>query len=191
MPVILPTPPTPPSLSDPANFDARTDAFLAWMTDLGVTWNASPPLLVEDITTLWSAARRTKSTVQSIPDGVFTIIAYDTLDYDKLGELDATGRFTAQNDGIYHISASLISADVIWATGKVWLINLYKNGLSYANGFRTVANAALTENFHSTLDTDMELVAGDYIDIRAYTRVETADTFPDFRYNYFSVHRVA
>jgi len=191
MPITLPTPPIAPSLSDPENFDARTDDFLSWMTDLSVTWNASPPLLVEDITTLWSAARRTKSTVQSIPNSVFTIIAYNTLDYDKLGELDATGRFTAQNDGIYHISAGLISVEATWATGDVWQITLYKNGTRYANGSRMVANAAITEFFDSTIGIDVELVAGDYIDIRAHTQGVTVNTLTDPKYNYFSVHRVA
>lgn len=48
MPLTLPTPPTAPSLADPTNFDTRTDAFLAWMSTLATTWNATPPYISGD-----------------------------------------------------------------------------------------------------------------------------------------------
>ena len=44
----FPTPPTAPSLSDPANFDTRTDAFLAWMTTIAAQWNATEPYIQGD-----------------------------------------------------------------------------------------------------------------------------------------------
>ena len=44
----FPTPPTAPSLSDPANFDTRTDAFLAWMTTIATQWNSTEPYIQGD-----------------------------------------------------------------------------------------------------------------------------------------------
>ena len=44
----FPTPPTAPSLSDPANFDTRTDAFLAWMTTIAAQWNSTEPYIQGD-----------------------------------------------------------------------------------------------------------------------------------------------
>tara|TARA_R110000764_G_scaffold118508_3_gene206075 strand:- start:25 stop:1131 length:1107 start_codon:yes stop_codon:yes gene_type:complete len=44
----FPTPPTAPSLADPANFDTRSDAFLAWMTDIATQWNTTEPYISGD-----------------------------------------------------------------------------------------------------------------------------------------------
>jgi len=141
-----------------------------------------------------SCMRATRATVQSVPDSTWTIVQYNTEKYDNLGEYDnATNyRFTAQKTGYYHVDAGLLSGNYAWPSGSIWIISIYKNGTSYAYGFRCVVDTAITRYVHSTLGTDIYLAANDYIDIRVYhTQGGAVDISANAIFNFFNVHRFA
>lgn len=139
-----------------------------------------------------SAAKRMRSTAQSIIDNTTTIIVYDTLVYDNLGELDATGRFTAKAAGIYHVSAAALLDSAVWTvTGRVDFA-VWKNGSQYASGIRWVSQVAHTSHVSVTVSVGVSLVVGDFIDIRInHNQGTSVNTFPSGVFMYFSVNRVA
>ena len=140
----------------------------------------------------WSAATRTRPTIQAIPNATATIIAYDTLVYDNLGELDATGRFTADVAGKYHISASVLMAQISYVTGTYVILYAYKNGSGYAVGDYWLSQVTHTGYGRSSVNVDVDLAAGDYIDIRVlHNRGSGLDTLASAQYNQFSIHRVS
>lgn len=139
-----------------------------------------------------SAARRTRGSSQSIANITATIIDYETLIYDNLNELDDTGRFTARANGIYHVSAAALFGNVAWDAAEIAQIALYKNGSSYAEGYIWSAHAAVTRAPSASVISDVSLLAGDYIDVRAYHNQGAAVIIQAAAaYNYLSVHRIA
>lgn len=139
-----------------------------------------------------SAAKRTRGTAQAIANLTHTIVAYDTLVYDNLGELDATGRFTAKATGIYHASWGALLTNVAWDAGEIVQSRLFKNGSGDATMLRWYSAAAITAYNHTIGAMDINLSAGDYIDIRVlHNQGASVDLHNDAQFNVLSVHRVA
>ena len=139
----------------------------------------------------WSAARRTHNGM-AVANATETTIVYDTLVYDKLGELDATGRFTAKSAGIYNASATLRSAGEAWVAGEYFRVGINKNGSGYAFGWYGETDASITKLKDGVATTDVSLAVGDYLEVSllqnsgASINLIAADS-----HNWFSVHRVA
>ncbi len=138
-----------------------------------------------------SRARVTKNNAQSINNASSTIVQYDDEDYDNLGEF-ASYRFTAKEAGYYFVTASLLSANVLWAGGEYWQITLFKDGAAISSGFKNIASAGETRTFQSIVSDVVYLAATNFIDIRVYQNSGIAiNTDTSATHNYFSVHRLS
>ena len=136
----------------------------------------------------YSASRRDRTTTQLIANATWTIIAFATQIQDTLGELDATGRFTASTSGTYHVSTSMLWVNRAIPASTQTYLQLYKNGAS--QGYLD-----LNENSGQTApqilggSIDVNIATGDYIEIRCYhnygesVNIGGSDTF-------LSVHRI-
>ena len=140
-----------------------------------------------------SKARATRGTEQAIPNAIRTKVIYDTEVYDGLGEYDPTNaRFTAKNNGWYHVSVSILFKDANWPANKVASFFIYKNGSLYSVLARFVIFAAISNAIHLLGSDDVYLNKNDYIEIYAiqdsgatkYIRNSAIE-------NYFSIHRFA
>jgi len=140
----------------------------------------------------WSAAKRTKNDSQSLPNNIYTIIAYDDLVYDTLSELDSTGRFTATVGGTYSASASLATNSAAWSVGGQIVIAIFKNGVIESQGGWWISATASSVITAVTVTSDVILAATDYIDIRIYHNQGGAITTRPHRNEMpFSVHRTS
>lgn len=134
----------------------------------------------------------TKDDAQSIPDDTWTKVEYDDVGYDTKSCWDSTNfRFVAPFDGYYHVNASLLTADVAWAAGDVFIIALFKNNTLYSYGFREELDANITKFAHSILGNDIFLEKTDYIEIFAYqNRGSDTNTYNYGNVNSLSIHRI-
>ena len=139
----------------------------------------------------WSAARRNLPVAQSIAHATWTILAYNTLDYDNLGELDATGRFTATAAGKYSVNARSLLAFSAWPASKAFEIGVFKNGTAVAYGERWNTMAATTTYATTGINTTISLAAGDYIDLRVIqNQGGTVNTLAGTQ-NWLAINRVS
>lgn len=88
-------------------------------------------------------------------------------------------RFTAPIAGIYNVSAQVMISNV-----GVGLF-IYKNGVAYAQGESYLSSVP---NWTASVDTQVEMLAGDYVDIRTSGAVNTDNIATS---NYIDVQRVA
>ncbi len=98
----------------------------------------------------------------SIPNNTWTKVQFNTEVYDIGSEFDnATNyRFTAANTGKYHISANVQMSGLV--SGNIFEVAIYKNGSAYKqSGFQSANNATI----YAQVSTDIDLTAGDYIEI--------------------------
>jgi len=138
-----------------------------------------------------SAASSNKDDGQGLLHATVTVITYNNPLFDNLSEMSAAGVFTAQETGQYHVSASLLTNGASWALNKALEIALFKNGVQYAIGTRLIAQVATTVGFSVAINTDIDVVAGDILDIRAVQNSGvTVNTSVTALYNNFSVHRI-
>lgn len=141
-----------------------------------------------------SACRVTRNTAQSIPNVTWTIVQYDTVEYDLQNEYDniTNYRYTAKEDGYYHVDASLLSASVSWPANATWELSVFLNGVQQIEGYRTVVFTAGTWYLDAILSSDIYLAKNDYIDIRVWQgQGNTINTYTASIYNYFNVHKFA
>ncbi len=106
---------------------------------------------------------------QSVPDSLFTSIAFDTAIFDTNGAVSlATGQFTAPEDGKYYITAlvSYLGAPAMSNSG----LALSKNGSIQAYNQTANQSANVADSFCLVSDL-FDLVVGDYI---------TADSIHNF-----------
>lgn len=106
---------------------------------------------------------------QSIPALVLTKVAFNTKETDSLGEFNtSTYRFTAQNSGIYLVSASVLIGVLGSTTDTEKQLQVYKNGTVY----RICDNAGKMGVGSSTLiTTTVALNANDYLEFYVYARI--------------------
>ena len=139
-----------------------------------------------------SRVRAHQSTAQSIPTATKTTIIYNVEDYDNLSEyVHTTGVLTFLKAGYYSVKAAILFTAAAWTLGKTIWLKVYKNGTQYCVLQRTPTQA-LTGYFGGAGSTDIEIAAGDYIDIRVYHNQGAAvNLYNNAIYNYFSVHRLS
>lgn len=113
-------------------------------------------------------ARYSTSAGQSIPNNTATIVEFGSKSFDSHNAV-TTGpwKFTAMVSGKFRVSSMILfTSGGGWAAGEFVELMLYKNGSKYSD-----LNNYFCEAAHSTFvpvaGTDViELVAGDYIDVR-------------------------
>jgi len=104
------------------------------------------------------------SALQSIPNGAYTKIAYNTKEFDTNNNYDATTnyRFTPSVAGYYQINAGI----TISAGSGIAVVSIYKNGTGYKN-------SAYSINSISTIEMTNSAIAylngsTDYVEIYTY-----------------------
>ncbi len=139
-----------------------------------------------------SRMRVTKNDQQLIPNATATVIQYDDVVFDNLGEF-ASYRYTAKETGYRFVCASLSSEPANWDDAELWQISIYKNGAIYSTGLVERANGSdLGSIYQSILSDVVYLAATDYIDIRGYqTQGANINTSTVVEENYFAVHRLS
>lgn len=120
---------------------------------------------IKDSTRCYAFARRTSQ--QSIPNTNYDIINFDTVDDDPLGAVTtgASWKFTVPvgHGGVYSVAATVCLAAS--AGAGVLAVGLFRNGTEAWRLGRTPSSAlAMT---HSG-EAKVKLVAGDYLDVRAF-----------------------
>jgi len=141
-----------------------------------------------------SRVRVTKDDVQTMTDATTEIVEYDDEVYDNLEEYDnvTNYRFTALKSGYYAVNAHILTADVAWVANDRIRMLLFKNGVTYSVLSYWRAEAALTHHQAVHGSDKIDLLAGDYIDIRLrIDRGANTDLYNDATYNYLSIHRVS
>lgn len=138
------------------------------------------------------AARYTSTSGQSITTGANRLIQFDTKDYDTHNAVTtgASWKFTAPTKGKYNISAITTTASTAWSANNTSGIYVYKNGVQHALVGVVWMQAALTSAIYMvTASLDVDLNAGDYIDLRqnvpANTTLETSAGF-----NWVNIKRI-
>lgn len=133
-------------------------------------WAASAALSTSE-TLLGSAkARYYKNAAQSIPAGTQTILDASTKSYDTLNSVTtgANWKFTAPKTGIYKVKAFTQYVSRTYADANLILTQLYKNGSFNSQGGLTEIDGTPSRSVASDFEDSIYLLAGEYIDLRAY-----------------------
>lgn len=109
---------------------------------------------------------------QSIPNATDTIIDFGTPEINTHGNVTtgAAWKFTAQINGVYEVSAYIQFLNGgAWNTAEDGLVSIFKNG----SNFTRIGNTASTATHGAYVPIpcaarQIRLLAGDYIDLRAY-----------------------
>jgi len=142
-------------------------------------------------TSLQSASRAYRDTVQAIPDATETTVVFTTEEYDTQGEYStSTGRFTAERDGIYSVKAQVHFVSNAWVANEYIYLRLYKNTTAYTYLDKWKCQANVTTTIGVTGATDIELSAGDYIRVAVYQGSGgNLNVIADQHWNWFCVHK--
>lgn len=116
-----------------------------------------------------SAFSATSTAQQSLTSATYTIIKFETEDYDLLSEYDpTTGRFTAKATG-YYLFTTGIRYYLTSAAALQNLITVYKNGTEF-HRMQNVINGS-GSYFDVSGAIILKLNINDYIEINGYTSV--------------------
>jgi hypothetical protein len=107
---------------------------------------------------------------QSLSDATFTEIVFNGEDYDSDSAYDvATGRFTPQLSGIYHVSAS-VTVTVVGGVTINHQILVYKNGTLYKRGATLAFSASSPATAQFTISCDVQLNGStDYVSVFVFS----------------------
>lgn len=110
------------------------------------------------------------STNQTIADSVNVLIDFDTRVYDSHGAVTtgASWKFTAPISGTYSLKTLIRTGSGGWNAGEGYTLFIFKGGagLRYLGNY--TASGSWTGAVLANGATDVRLLAGEYIDIRAY-----------------------
>lgn len=114
------------------------------------------------------ACRYTSDAAQSIANTGFQIVNFEDKSYDTHNAvtIGASWKFTAPAPGKYSISATVNYSTQTYAVGNNADIAIYKNGSVYSFGPTWDAQAAVSVQASNSYSDDIDLLAGDYIDVR-------------------------
>ncbi len=151
------------------------------------TWFGPPAPVV--------VARAHTAAGQSIANVTSTIINFGTVTFDTHGRLTtgAAWKFTAALAGYYQVTATILfDATATWAAGEVGDIGLYKTGVFDSELDRKDNFSGATAQYMLLSGSGVvSLVAGDYIDVRAYQASgATLALFANGAYNHVSIMRL-
>lgn len=114
--------------------------------------------------------RYTTTAGQSVSNASLTIIDFGTKDFDSHGAVTtgASWKFTAPISGKYRVTANLTTTSTGNFSAAEYIENrIYKNGSIYAAKLQSDFNGS-TSNKSVQISASINLLAGDYIDIREY-----------------------
>lgn len=126
--------------------------------------------------------------------GTAAIVDFGTKAYDSHGAVTtgASWKFTAPTSGKYTVEAGMAyDSALAWAAGNNFSFQVYKNGSQHSNLHYENVQAGTTTLYTMVGSVDIDLLAGDYIDIRAAnTRTAgAAAMLANGAYNFVCVHR--
>ena len=159
----FPTPPTAPSLADPANFDTRTDAFLAWMTSIATQWNTTEPYIEGDAAILASVT--TTGAITSAGGFVCSGLAAHTRSGGVVMTLDRTGT-DGTILGFQKSGATKIEIGNLASAGNGYIGN-GATGLAFSGSSNTVYPISTTTGATRDNAIDLGLASGRFDDIYA------------------------
>lgn len=175
-----------------SNSSGDTISFIATVPILG--WSSSQQLS-SDADTRVVAARYSTAAGQSISTGTITIIDYGTMSFDTHGAVTtgASWKYTAKVPGKYNVkAAAILDASASWSVGEDMLFMLYKNGvhvsyLDYATAYGTTSVLYFLNG-----SDEIDLIAGDYIDIRIQQGSGATIALGNFATgNYVAIERIS
>jgi len=116
------------------------------------------------------AARYTTNAGQSISSGSITIVNFEDLTngYDTHGSVTtgASWKFSNQIPGKHKVSSHITYQAGSFTAGNLLWVGLYKNGAFYEILDLVQVDVTATTEYHLTGSTSIDLVSGDYIDVR-------------------------
>ena len=124
----------------------------------------------------------------SMPNGAFTTVPTNTVEYDFSGIFDTTTKSVVPTiPGIYHFDARFAPS----STSVTRVVpTLMKNSVGYARGNDFTVNGSTILVNGASVSADIELAVGDTVDFRAYVSPSTGiDIAPS--QTYFSGHLVS
>jgi hypothetical protein len=142
----------------------------------------------ETVATSYSTAA-----AQSIPANTPTIIDFGTKDYDTHGAVTtgASWKFTAPTSGKYSVKCSILVNAGTYAVGNNFYINVHKNGTLFRRIAGSPAYTTSSIFLNPTGSIDLQLNAGEYIDLRATNESVSAKTlYNDASYVTCSIARI-
>lgn len=129
--------------------------------------------------------------------GVFTLIPFDTVQTDNLGELDVTtnkGRFTAHEAGRYQINFAALIGNFMASSTNGTELGIYVNGSLYQQGAVGYVPTGTTIYPANSMSISIDLNAGDYVDLYFDNLTGTSANFfvtgTPAIYNYMSITRI-
>jgi hypothetical protein len=159
--------------------------------NLSIKRLSGPSTITSDVTV---AARYNTTAGQSIPASTQTIVDFGTKTFDRTGcvTTGASWKFTAPISGLYRVTAK-----IRFLNGGSWLsslsaeINLYKNGSKVSTLGDLIATSTHGTGVVTSGSDVISLVAGDFIDFRAFQDTAGAITLnTNAEYNYVSIERI-
>lgn len=136
--------------------------------------------------------RATNSVAQSILNASATVLTYNTEEFDTLSEFaNGSGLFTPRNAGYYQVCAQSTSESAAWDATERWEIRVYKNGSNYASGEWNAADAAVTTQRSSSVNTLVYMNGTtDTLDVRViHNQGASVNTSASAVQNYISISR--
>ena len=121
----------------------------------------------------FSASRASASASMPLPWGSFTIMGYNTVEFDESANYNnASYQFTAPVNGIYIFDASsgVVSSGSSTTFSNDIIISLFKNGVEWRRGARTSDILTYSNIINVSVHGMGKLVAGDMIDVRIYQK---------------------
>lgn len=145
-----------------------------------------------------SRARATVGTTHNAASGAFTVVAYDTEDYDELSEYNTgTYTFTAKSPGVYNVTASVLIADAAGdlTAAEYATLAIYRDSTQFSRLDRyqeIAAPAGTAKNLFLGGSDNVPLTAGQTINIRVYHNVGAALSIIDNvnGYSHLAIHRL-
>lgn len=132
-------------------------------------WSSSA-VMSNDASTRVVASRYETTAGQSISDNTVTIIDFGTksFDYQAAVTTGASWKYTVQVPGTYVVNAAVLLDNAAWSIAETQQMDLYKNGSFYSTIGLNVVETTTAEKAPIRGRGTIDLVAGDYIDVRIY-----------------------
>jgi hypothetical protein len=91
------------------------------------------------------------SSTPVIPNATSVIMTFDSEQFDTLSEFsNGLGPFQPKNAGFYQIDAQALTQAYTWPSATYFVIQIFKNGVLYANGSRNASQTASAVTFEQS-----------------------------------------
>ena len=159
--------------SDGENFQRQAGAWV----DLGFT---------NRTTAATASARGYRNAALSVPTGIWTKVALDAKTFDVSSNLydAANGRFVAPTAGVYRVSGFVTYSVSATGTYTYTATAIWKNGAVWTDPQNL---PAVQSYFLAPVSDDMQLNAGDYVELYAYLNYQAGSVVTGPSQTYMSV----